>query len=88
MGLCNTMSTICEVFTAIRRNKVNCLQKQLGLGIDEFGILRCHGCFQNADMSGSAKYPKLLPQHEYYTRLLVQYVHERLIQAGVSHTLA
>ena len=78
----------CEVFTVIRRNKVNCLQKQVGLEVDEFGILRCHGRFQNADMSESAKYPKLLPRHEYYTSLLIQYVHERLIHAGVSHTLA
>ena len=29
----------CEVFTAIRRNEVNCLQKQLSLEVDEFGIL-------------------------------------------------
>ena len=78
----------CEVFAAIRRNEVNCLQKQLGLEVDEFGILRCHGHFRNADMSESAKYPKLLPQHEYYTSLLTQYVHEWLILAGVSHTLA
>ena len=39
-------------------------------------------------MSESVKYPKRLPQHEYYTSLLIQYVHERLIHAGVSHTLA
>ena len=39
-------------------------------------------------MSESAKYPKLLHQREYYTSLLIQYVHERLIHAGVSHTLA
>ena len=39
-------------------------------------------------MSESAKYPKLLPRHEYYTRLLIQYVHEWLIHAGVSNTLA
>ena len=51
----------CKVFTAIRRNEVNCLQKQLGLEVDEFGILRCHGRFQNVYMSESAKYPKLLP---------------------------
>ena len=39
-------------------------------------------------MSESAKYPKLLAQHEYYTRHLIQNVHEQLIHAGVSHTLA
>ena len=38
-------------------------------------------------MSESVKY-QLLPRHEYYTSLLIKYVHERLIHAGVSHTLA
>ena len=42
----------------------------------------------NAGISESAKYPKLLTQHEYYIRLLIQYVHKWLIHAGVSHALA
>ena len=50
--------------------------------------LVCFGCFQNADISEQAKYPKLLPRQEHFTRLLIQYVHERLIHAGVSHTLS
>ena len=54
---------------------------------DEFGILQCCGRFQNADISESAKYPQLLPRHEHFTKLLIQYVHERLIHAGASHTL-
>ena len=62
--------------------------KQLGLGVDEFGILRCYGRFQIADISESAKYPKLLPRHEHFTKLLIQYMHERLIHTGTSHTLA
>ena len=77
-----------EVFTAIRKNEINCLQRQLGLQVDEFGLLRCCGRFQNADISEQAKYPKLLPRQEHFTRLVIQYVHERLIHAGVSHTLA
>jgi len=52
----------CEVFTAIRKNEINCLQRQLGLQVDEFGLLRCCGRFQNADISEQAKYPKLLPR--------------------------
>ena len=76
------------VFTAIRKNEVTCLQKQLGLQVDEFGMLRCFGHFQNADISEQAKYPKLLPRREHFTRLLIQYVHERLIHAGMSHTLS
>ena len=78
----------CDVFTAIRRGDRNCLQIQLGLKIDEFGVMRCHGRFQNSDIPEGARCPKLLPCQEHLTRLLIQYVHERLIHAGVSHTLA
>ena len=53
-----------------------------------FSILICHGRFLNAEMSEEAKYPKLLPRHEYYTRLIIQEVHEGLIHAGISHTLS
>ena len=34
-----------EVFNAISRNQKNGLQKQLGLKVDQFSILRCHGRF-------------------------------------------
>ena len=78
----------CDVFIAIRKGDRNCLQIQLGLKIDEFGVMRCHGCFQNADIPEGAKCPKLLPRQEHFTQLLIQYVHERLIHGGVSHTLA
>lgn len=78
----------CEAFTANRKKEVNCLQKQLGLEVDKLGILHCYGRFQNADILESAKYPKLLPQHEHFTKLMIQYVNERLIHAGISHTLA
>ena len=77
-----------EVFSAIRKGEVNSLQIQLGLRMDELGILRCHGRYQNAEIPEGAKCPKLLPRQEYFTKLLIQYVHERLIHAGVSHTLA
>ena len=52
------------------------------------GISRCSGRLQNANLSEPAKYPKLLPRCEHFTHLLIQYVHERLIHCGVSHTLA
>ena len=35
----------------------HCLQKQLGLQEDEFGILRCHGWYANGDISEETKYP-------------------------------
>jgi len=77
-----------DVFIAIQKGETNCLQKQLGLEIDDMGISRCSGRLQNANLSEPAKYPKLLPRCEHFTHLLIQYVHERLIHCGVSHTLA
>jgi len=64
------------------------LQKQLGLKFDEFNIMRCYGWLLNAEMSDAAKYPMLLPRCENYVNLVIQEVHERLIYAGVSHTLS
>ena len=77
-----------DVFNAIRKEEMNCLQRQLGLRIDEFGILQCHGRFQNADIPEGAKCPKLLASGEHFTQLVIQYVHEKLIYAGISHTLS
>ena len=75
-----------DVFRVMIAKQKNGLQKQLGLEPDKYEILRCHGRFWNAELSEAAKYPKLLPQHEYFTRLVIQEVHERLIR--ISHTLA
>ena len=77
-----------DVFVAVQMNRKHCLKRQLGLKIDDMGILRCHGRYLNAIMSESAKYPKLLPRHEHFTHMLINEVHVRLIHAGVAHTLA
>ena len=77
-----------DVFCAIAKKQRNGLRKQLGLMLSDYDILTCHGRFLNAEMSEEAKYSKLLPRHEYYTRLIIQEVHERLIHAGISHTLS
>jgi len=77
-----------DVFCSIITKQKNGLQKQLGLEPDKYGILRCHGRFVNAELSEDAKYPKLMPRYECFTRLVIQEVYERLIHAGVSHTLA
>ena len=45
------------------------LIKQLGLQIDKFGILCCHGRYANADVE-EVKSPKLPPCRNYFTRLL------------------
>jgi len=76
------------VLRAIKENMSHCLKRQLGLKIDDLGILRCYGRFLNATITDSAKHPKLLPRREHLTSLLITEVHQRLIHAGVSHTLA
>ena len=77
-----------DVRIAIQMNRNHCLKKQLGVKLDDMGILRCHGRFLNAMMTESAKYPKLLPRHDHFTHLLINEVHVHLIHAGVAHTLA
>jgi len=61
---------------------------QLGIKMDEFDILRCHGHYCRTDLPQEAKCPKLLPRGEYYTYLLIQEVHQQLVHVGVSHTLS
>jgi len=76
-----------NVFIAIMKNRKHCLIHQLGLRLDEYGVLRCYGRFLNAETTDSTKCPKLLSRHEVFTRLLIKKVHEHLIHAGVAHTL-
>ena len=51
-----------EVFTAITSNKTNNLQRQLGIYLDNNGILRCKGRIENANLSEAARHPILLPK--------------------------
>ena len=64
---------------------MNYLQLQFGLKIDEFGILQCH---QTADIPERTKSFRLLASQEHFTELLIQYVHDGLIYAGVAHTMS
>ena len=67
----------------------NCnLKQQLSLIIDEQGILRCKGRYQNSELTQGAKCPKLLPPKEYFTKLNIEEVHSNMFHSGVSQTLA
>ena len=85
---CAQQNRFCNVLSAIKEDKSHCLKWQLGLKIDDMGILRCYGRFLNATIAESTKYPKLLLRREHLTTLLITEVHQRLIHAGVAHTLA
>ena len=82
--LCNIESLL-MYFRAIITKQRNGLRKQLGLEPDSYGISRCNGRFLNAELAEDAKYPKLIHQHEHFGD---PKVHERLIHASTSHTLA
>ena len=48
------------MLSVIEENKSHCLKQQLGLKIDDLGILRCYGRFLNTTLTESVKHPKLL----------------------------
>lgn len=76
-----------EVYAALKDNRKNCLQMQLGLNIDEFQILRCYGHYTNATITEEMKHPKLLPLKAHFTSIVIVEIHEHLVHAGISHTL-
>ena len=70
---------LCWVFVIQGRNFANVFnaiktgqnKETVGFKSDKFNVIRCHGQFLNADLSEDAKYPKLLPRQEYFTKLLI-----------------
>ena len=60
----------------------------MNLQIDTNGLLRCQGRLDNAGLSQTAKYPKLLPKDAHFTRLVIEDVHRRVLHSGISQTLA
>ena len=61
----------------IKHEKKGDLQSQLNLQMDKSGLLRCHGRFSNSDLTQGAKKRKLLPKTEYFTRLVIEYHHQK-----------
>jgi len=59
-----------DVYVTIQNKKRHCLQIQLGVKVDELGILRCYGRYLYADIPEDVKCPKLLPRREYFTELV------------------
>ena len=81
-------SSFASEIKAIKNNTRNNLKSQLGLRIDENGILRCHGRLIRENLPESTFYPKLLPKNHAFTSLVINSFHEKLMHAGVSHTLS
>lgn len=55
------------------------LKKQLGLCVDDNGLLRCKGRLQNATIPFNAKYPILLPADHCLTARIIHDCHKRVL---------
>ena len=77
-----------SLLESIKESKPNNLKAQLGVYIDEDGLLRCHGKLGNSDLDETAKRPLLLPKASRFTELLIDNIHKRMLHSGVAQTLA
>ena len=77
-----------DIFDAISNKKMTNLQRQLGVYLDNDGLLHCKGRIDQAEISESARRPILLPKNERFTHLLVEKVHKQNLHSGVSQTLS
>ena len=77
-----------EINAAVKQNSRNNLKNLLGLQFDGHGILRCHGRLIFENLTEYAAFPNLLPRNHVFTSLVMNSFHEKLMHAGVSHTLA
>ena len=77
-----------SVIDSIKKKQSNNLRAQLGLYIDNSGLIRCQGRLEHAELSEGARYPLLLPKYHMYTDLIVQCFHERALHSGCAQTLS
>lgn len=77
-----------DIINALHKNKAHPLITALALWIDNNGILRCGGRWQQSDLDEFSKHPILLPKNHHFTMLVIRHYHNRLFHAGVSQTLA
>jgi len=69
------------------KRKVPKLIQDLGLYLDTTGMIRCRGRVQNSTLELSAKHPILIPKHSWFTHLVIQQAHLRVLHGGVADTL-
>ena len=63
-------------------------QFQLGLFVDDAGVIRSRGRLSNANLPYTTKYPALLPHNHYLTQLIIEDCHKRVNHCGAQDTLA
>ena len=64
------------------------LQKQLGLYLEDDGLLRCKGRIDQAEISENTRRPILLPKNERFIHLQIEKVHTQSLHSGVSQSLS
>lgn len=77
-----------EVKEALNAQRPHPLQNDLGIFLDESGLLRCSGRLQVADISNDAKNPILLPTKSKLTELIIDEAHKANLHSGISQTLS
>ena len=64
------------------------LLKQLGLFMDQTGLLRCRTRLESAEITYDSKFPLLIPRKSHFTKLLILHFHCKMYHAGVESTLS
>ena len=77
-----------EHFPKELEGKETSLKINLGLFLDEDGLLRCKGRLKNTDWSYDQRYPILIPKDCDYTNKIITQTHSDNHHVGVNHTLA
>jgi hypothetical protein len=75
-----------EVKTAMNEKKRHNLVNQLGLQINDEGLVRCVCRLGAAQITEGARQPILLPKRDHVTDLLIDSLHRRYFYVGVSQT--
>ena len=77
-----------SVIKNIQKKKYDNLIVQLGLYVDNNGLIRCQGRLKNAEIYEEARYPLLLPKCHRYTDLIIQCYHKKAFHTGCAQTLS
>ncbi len=77
--------SMAKVLYQLQRGEKVC--SELNLKVDGFGLIRCHGRYENADLPEQAKFPILLPKGDPYTRLVIMDSHLRTFHSWINRTL-
>ena len=64
------------------------LKKSLNVFIDEHGLFRCRGRFDNSSLPYERKYPILVPTDSHLTVLVIQCAHKSVLYNGVRETIS